>query len=337
MKYELFLPPLHKSKRKLSSEYLRTQSLTEMAHYDPTSWFSLIFDVYTRHVVKILFPLLLFICIYTAALTFFILDHLELAPYLEDMKIFHSVLGVILGLFLVIRTNTAYDKWWEGRKIWGNLINDCRSLAIKVCVFLPKKEDRHFFSYMIPNFVFALKGHLREGVNIKELFLKHELEKKRIEKSEHKPNAISLQMYELLQTRHQEGKLSAEQFLILDKEAKALLDHLGGCERIKNTPIPHAYNLYIKKFIFIYTLTLPFTFIPHMGYWSILLVGLILYILVSIELIAEEIEEPFGLDTNDLPLASLCLTIKLNIEEILLKAPAYAKEIATTERSSKEV
>ena len=293
-----------------------------MVRYNLKAWVSLIFDVYSRHVVGILCPLLAFICVYTVATTYLIQDYFQVAPQLENMGIFHYLLGIVLGLFLAIRTSTAYDRWWEGRKIWGQLTNDCRSLSLKICVFLPEKDDRHFFSYMTPNFVYAMKEHLRGGRNMEALFFKNEAERKRIEKSQHKPNIIALQIYEMLQTYYQAGKINAEQLFILDKETKALLDHLGGCERIKNTPIPYSYSMYIKKFIFIYTLTLPFAFIPHMGYWSVLLTGFIFYILVSTELIAEEIEDPFGLDINDLPLDRFCLTIKLNTEEILLQAPS---------------
>ena len=116
-----------------------------MIQYNPKSWFSLIFDVYSRYVIRALFPLILFAGVLTAVLCFLFIDVMDLV--IEDTKAFHSILGVILGLFLVLRTNTAYDRWWEGRKLWGQLVNDTRQLAIKFATFLPEDalEDRQFF------------------------------------------------------------------------------------------------------------------------------------------------------------------------------------------------
>ena len=112
-----------------------------MIQYNPKSWFSLIFDVYSRYVIRALFPLILFAAVFTSVLCFLFIDVLKVT--IVDTKAFHSILGVILGLFLVLRTNTAYDRWWEGRKLWGQLVNDCRQLAIKISTFLPEdaKED----------------------------------------------------------------------------------------------------------------------------------------------------------------------------------------------------
>ncbi len=104
----------------------------------------------------------------------------------------------------------------------------------------------------------------------------------------------------------------------MDKELKEFSDILGGCERIKNTPIPYSYTMYIKKFLFIYIITLPFGFITIMGYMTIFVVVLLSFFLLSIELIAEEIEDPFGRDANDLPTDSLCVKIRRDVEEILM-------------------
>ena len=104
---------------------------------------------------------------------------------------------------------------------------------------------------------------------------------------------------------------------MLDKEIKALTDIIGGCERIKNTPIPYSYSAYMKKFIFVYVLTLPLGIVPQFDYWSIPIVMTVFYFLVSIELIAEEIEDPFGRDANDLPIDELCAKITSNTKSLL--------------------
>ena len=227
-------------------------------------------------------------------------------------------MGLILGLFLVFRTNTAYDRWWEGRKLWGQLVNDCRQLSIKITTFLPEDatEDRLFFKKMIANVTFAMKHHLRNSRMIGELEFHDEKTKQRIVNSKHRPNIINKMMMERVMVLNKKGVLSSEQLFILDKEIKGFTDIIGGCERIKNTPIPYSYSMFIKKFLFIYCISLPMTFIGEFGYWSILLVVVAFYFLMSVELISEEIEDPFGKDVNDLPLDELCVKIKKNIIEI---------------------
>ena len=116
---------------------------------------------------------------------------------------------------------------------------------------------------------------------------------------------------------HREGLISGDQLIILDKELKGFTDIVGACERIKNTPIPYSFNMFIKKFLFVFTITLPISFVWDIGYWTILVVVFVFYFLVSVELISEEIENPFGNDLNDLPLDQLAVKIRANIEEII--------------------
>lgn len=260
--------------------------------------------------------MLLFAAALTTFLCFLFIDILQVQ--IIDTKSFHSILGVILGLFLVLRTNTAYDRWWEGRKLWGQLVNDTRQLAIKFATFIPEEyeEDRTFFKKMIPNVTIAMKHHLRDSRLIGEMDFYDEKSKERIIESKHRPNIVNKLMMERLTVLFKKGVVSGEQLLVLDKEIKGFTDIIGACERIKTTPIPYSYSMFIKKFLFIYSITLPMTFIGEFGYFSILLVVLAFYFLMSVELISEEIEDPFGKDINDLPLDELCVKIKKNIVEI---------------------
>jgi len=267
--------------------------------------------------MKMMLPLLVFVGAFTFLICFLILDIFEIQH--ERTVAFHSILGVILGLFLVLRTNTAYDRWWEGRKLWGQLVNDSRQLAIKMDAFLPKdaQKDREYFRRMIPNVSFAIKEHLRDSILIGEMDTITEEIKQRIIRSKHRPNMINRLLYDRVIQCKNEGKISPEQLFILDKEIKGFTDIVGACERIKSTPIPYSYSMFIKKFLFIYSITLPMSFVWDLHYWSIPIVMLAFYFLVSIELIAEEIEDPFGMDVNDLPLNELSLKIKRNVAEIL--------------------
>lgn len=292
-----------------------------MVNYNPKTWFQLIFHSYSRQVMKTLTPTLIFMTIYSTAVCYLYLDYFQL-PEIEfhPTIAMHSLLGIVLGLFLVFRTNSAYDRWWEGRRLWGGMVNSTRNLALKLNAYLSKDnhEDRDWFRKMIPNFVYATKESLRRGVLMHELLPPANDFLQDLEKYKHKPNRISALLYERVNILYRNGTLTGDQLINVDKELKDLIDIMGACERIRNTPIPYSYMMYIKKFIFIYIITLPFGFLSDSGYFTIAIVLLVTFVLMSVELIAEEIEDPFGHDPNDLPTDDLSLKIRDNVGEILL-------------------
>jgi len=289
-----------------------------MIKYNPKSWVALIFHSYSRQTVKMLMPSIIGIGAYMAILIFVVVDVIQIE--FQTTTAVHSLLGIVLGLFLVFRTNSAYDRWWEGRKQWGALVNNTRNLALKMSAFLPEgdKENRSYFAQMIPNFVFSMKEHLRDGVVMEEIDVVGEDFIAKFDGIEHVPNKISLMLYQRVNTLYKKGTLTSDQFFVLDKELKSFSDILGACERIRNTPIPYSYSMYIKKFIFTYILTMPLAFIYPFHYWAIPMVLMVFFMLMTIELIAEEIEDPFGKDVNDLPTDTLSKKIKANVREILL-------------------
>lgn len=302
----------------LTSQLLISPS---MVKYNPKTWFQLIFHSYSRQVMKTLTPTLIFMGVYSAAVCYLYLDYFKLPDIQFHPSIaMHSLLGIVLGLFLVFRTNSAYDRWWEGRRLWGSMVNSTRNLALKLNAYLSKEnhEDRDWFAKMIPNFAYATKENLRRGVQLHEMQAVSEEFVEDLKKYKHKPNRISALLYEKVNVLYKEGKLTGEQLINVDKELKDFIDIMGGCERIRNTPIPYSYMMYIKKFIFIYIITLPFGFLTDSGYFTILIVLLVTFVLMSVELIAEEIEDPFGFDLNDLPTDELSLKIRENVQEILL-------------------
>lgn len=288
-----------------------------MIKYNPKTWFALIFHRYSRHVVKTLMPALIIMAVYTGIITFLMEDYFKIE--FNSTTVVHSLLGIVLGLFLVFRINSAYDRWYEGRRLWGSLLNNSRHLAIKLSSFLPldDKKNRSFFAQMIPNYAIAVKEHLRKGVKLSDLDLVEEGFLEQLKNKEQIPNQLSLMIYRRINELHRQNTFKAEHLFVLDKEVKEFSDILGGCERIKNTPIPYSYSMFIKKFIFTYTITLPFAFITEFHYFTIPIVLLVFFILISVELIAEEIEDPFGTDANDLPTDELSAKIKNNVRELL--------------------
>lgn len=292
-----------------------------MVYYNPKVWFSLIFHAYSRGVMKTLTPAIIFMTVYAAGLCYLLLGVLRLHESNFKTTIsMHSLLGIVLGLFLVFRTNSSYDRWWEGRKLWGSLVNNTRNLALKINAFVdPADNDtRVWFAKMIPNFAFAVKEHLRKGIKLNELDIVDDRFLENLADIKHIPNRLSAMMYVRTNTLYKKNQISGDQLFLLDKELKEFIDILGACERIKNTPIPYNYSMYIKQFIFIYLITLPLAFITSSGYLTIPMVMLVTFILLSVELISEEIEDPFGRDVNDLPTDDLAEKIRDNVNEILL-------------------
>lgn len=266
-------------------------------------------------------PALLFMGLFTASVCIIMLEVFGFnSSHFQSTTALHSLLGIVLGLFLVFRTNSAYDRWWEGRKLWGSMVNSTRNFALKLGAYLSveDRENRAWFAQLIPNFVIASKEHLRKGVQVTELDIPDDSFLNKIKGAKHKPNIIAGLMYSRVNALYKQDKFSGDQFRVLDKEMKDFIDIIGACERIKNTPIPYSYSMFIKKFIFIYIVTLPFGFVTTFEYMTIPTVLLITFILLSIELIAEEIEDPFGRDINDLPTDDLADKIKDNVREILL-------------------
>jgi len=292
-----------------------------MIQYNPKTWFDLIFHSYSRFVLKTMLPALLFMGMFTAGVCVIMLEVFDFnSSHFQNTTALHSLLGIVLGLFLVFRTNSAYDRWWEGRKLWGSMVNSTRNFALKLNAYLESgdRETKIWFAQVIPNFVVASKEHLRKGVQITELDIPDGDFLEKIKEAKHKPNIIAGMMYSRVNKLYESKKLSGDQFRVLDKELKDFIDIIGACERIKNTPIPYSYSMFIKKFVFIYIITLPFGFVTTFEYMTIPTVLLLTFVLLSVELIAEEIEDPFGRDINDLPTDDLATKIKDNIREILL-------------------
>jgi putative membrane protein len=291
-----------------------------MVKYNPKTWVHLIFHSYSRQVMKTLTPTLLYVGLYSTLVCYLIIDYFSVSHIRFHTSIaMHSLLGIVLGLFLVFRTNSAYDRWWEGRTLWGRMVNSTRNLALKLNAYVSREnhEDRDWFAKMISNFVYATKDNLRQGVLLHDQLSVSDDYIEDLKKYRHKPNRISALLYEKTNSLFITGQLKGEHLLNLDMELKELIDIMGACERIRNTPIPYSYMMYIKKFIFVYIITLPFGFVTDSGYFTILIVLLVTFVLMSVELIAEEIEDPFGKDPNDLPTDELAAKIRENVAEIL--------------------
>ncbi|HOY49605.1 MAG TPA: bestrophin family ion channel [Flavobacteriales bacterium] len=288
-----------------------------MIRYNPKDWFTFIFRFHKADTFRTLAPLIFLIGLYAGVIAWLEIEVWQVGEksHIRNLSLIHSTLGLVISLLLVFRTNTAYERWWEGRKVWGSLVNSSRNLAMKLSVLAT--DDRAFFRAMIPNYAFAMKNHLRGVFLHKELVDCDDFVSSELVENQHVPNQIAQMMFRRLAEMEQQGKLKVEHLLLINTEMVNFTDAVGACERIKKTPIPLSYSVFLKKFIFLYVMTLPFGYVFSLGYWVMPVVAIIFYVLASLELIAEEIEDPFGKDANDLPTDEIAKTIRQSVEDLL--------------------
>jgi putative membrane protein len=293
-----------------------------MVPYNQKNPFSYVFRFHKADTFRTLLPFILLVMLYSGVVAYLEIEYWQLpeTSHIKNISLMHTLLGFAISMLLVFRTNTAYDRWWEGRKLWGSLVNNSRNLAMKLAAILPPEdEQRIFFQKMIVAYAYALHDHLRKEDTRTALFEDEEHAHlfNEIDGGKHIPNQIATIIYRHIQKLFHEKKLTDGQLIYLNEELRSFTDICGACERIKNTPIPFSYSVFIKKFIFVYVVTLPFAYVFSLGYYVIPVVAFIFYVLASLELIAEEIEDPFGGDQNDVPTDRLAENIGKNIAEIL--------------------
>ncbi len=286
-----------------------------MVQYNPKDWITFIFRFHKSDTFRKLFPMMIFIGLYTYSVGYLELEYWKLSEknHLSNITVMHGMLGFVISLLLVFRTNTAYDRWWEGRKLWGALVNNSRNLAIKLHVILKDEHDRSYFEKLIPSYASILAKHLTNKQTSLQLFDDVHLQ---IDKHKHHPNQVAKMIFQKVNDLYEQKKITGDQLIILNTEIQSFTDICGACERIKNTPIPYSYSAFIKKFIFFYIMTLPFGYVFSLGYYAVPVVVFVFYVLASLELIAEEIEDPFGFDANDLPIDKIAANIKKHVEEV---------------------
>lgn len=292
--------------------------ITIMRAYNTKNFLKILFSLHKSDTLKILFPTMILVGLYSYGIAYLELEYLHLnsKSKVSNVGLIHSLLGFVLSLLLVFRTNTAYDRWWEGRKLWGKLVNDSRNFAIKITILLEgyPKDIQQIARYLkfFPHF---LAKHLSKEST--RLALDEDYSE--IEKSlkQHGPSEIIMLLSHKLNQLKKEGKISDVEMIYLDTQLSGFLDVCGACERIKNTPIPYSYSSFVKKFIILYVMALPVAYVINIGLFMIPLTVFVYYVLMSLELIAEEIEDPFNNDENDIPMETIAQNIEKNVHQIM--------------------
>lgn len=274
-----------------------------MITYDPKNWLRVLFDFPRSPVFRTLFFDVLLAGLWAALVVWVETDLIRVAVPLGPS--FLSILGIILGLLLVFRTNTAYDRWYEGRRLWGQLVNTSRGLAQQLGAALtgPDRAPRRArYAQLITEFPVVLSAHLRRPTGSDD---------------GHRPSELIRALHEEVAADIAAGTLSPQHRIALAPLLQAYDDVTGGCERIRNTPIPFSYSSYIKQFVVLYAFVMPFGLVREFGYGTVIACMFTFFATMGLELLATEIEEPFGTDINDLPLETIGAVIARDAKGIL--------------------
>lgn len=281
-----------------------------MIRYDPHKWFDHFFDIRGTLLIEIFFRVLLCV-VWSAGVVWW---HYHVWPVAIPSTM-HSLVGLALGLLLVFRTNASYDRFWEGRKLWGTIVNETRNLARGGITYLC--DDRQLIVDLIRwtaifpyTAMSTLRGDSVIGPPAEELTPQERVD---LLKSQHLGLHASLQLTGIIKKALDRKLITPHIAVMLDQNIQILIDALGACERIRKTPLPFAYVVHLRRALVIYCFTLPFALVREYGWSTVLDVLLVTYVFFGIEEIGVEIEGPFGHDENDLPLESICDTIYKNV------------------------
>lgn len=294
-----------------------------MIEYDPRDWRSHLFDVEGSMLREILGRLTLCMLWSVGVVAYSNLSghHLEVSPMV------HTLVGVALGLLLVFRTNASYDRFWEGRKIWGSIINESRNLGRAARVYLlPTAPDlAHRIALWTAAFGRSSMHGLRaeRGLGPAHDHLPPE-EVRAALAAPHVPLHVAARISEALVEARDRGVLSDYVLMRVDQNVQLLVDYIGACERIVKTPLPFVYVVHVRRALLLYCYTLPFVLVGLYGWWTILVVLLAAYTFLGIEEIGVEIENPFSYGANDLPLENYCGTIERDVLGVLELPPLSA-------------
>jgi len=221
---------------------------------------------------------------------------------------------LMLGLFMAMRINRAYERWWEARTQWGTLVNASRNLAVKIRVFAePGPDEAARIHRLIAGYAYALRDHLRGGADLARLEGFSEDDGKPV----HVPSEIVTRLYGACRAWLQAGRITGDEERMLDLEARVFLDVAGACERIRNTPLPPALTWVTRFGLGAFLLVVPWFLRDEFGWLVVPIVGIGSFFVLVSETIATALECPFGTELNQLNLTEISQAIDTSTAGIL--------------------
>lgn len=228
--------------------------------------------------------------------------------------------GFIMGLILVFRINSGYDRWWEARKLWGNVVNQSRNLAIIIINYTNPTEQDWIIKVtnMISALPYLMKDNLRGHTNMEYLSSSIDVDIfRQLMESKHRPMILASMIAHEFQIARNNHSLDSFAFLQAQEKIEYLIDAQGACERILKTPMPFVMAVKSRRFILFFLLMLPFAISAVSLLINPLIVGIVSYAIFSLDQIGIELQNPFSENNlSHLPLDNICKTIDNNIKEI---------------------
>ena len=286
-----------------------------MIDYDPHRWRSHLLDIDGSMVREILWRVLACVAwsVVVVAIDAWVWP-------VRGTTAIHTLVGVALGLLLVFRTNASYDRFWEGRKLWGSLINESRNVARTTTAYLRPKAPDLADEILLWSIVFAraVRNELRPPEPLGKAFdLLPADQAAQVAQSPSIPLAVATKISECLAEALRRQAISDIILNVIDQSVQQGIDYLGGCQRIRRTPLPYVYVVHLRRCLIAYCFTLPIGLVSSFGWWTIPVTLILAYMFFGIEEIGVEIENPFGDDLNDLPLNRFCETIENELWDLL--------------------
>lgn len=239
-----------------------------------------------------------------------------------------ALLGIALSLYLGFRNNAAYDRWWEARKLWGQLIYDIRNLARAVSAIVPEAAERRALLMEALAFCHLLRGQLRKVDTAEDARAFAGDSVDAVLTSLNRSNALLHRMGERIAGMKHAGSIGDIDFRILDERLTGFSIMQAGCERISNTPLPFAYTLLLQRSVYAFCLLIPFAMVSTAGWATVLFTALIAYCFFGLDALSQELEDPFGPEANDLALDALCRVCEISVCEALGEVPPQVPEPA---------
>ena len=238
-----------------------------------------------------------------------------------------SLMGVSFAIFLGFRINASYDRFWEARKHWGSVLVDARNLTRQALTAIAPQRDVRPFVLGLIAFASTMRNQLRDQAasTQTEGLLPEDL-RARLNAARSAPTMVLVWLGQWLRDCRQAGQLEPVIAHKMESALDGLSLALGSCERIANTPLPFAYSVILHRSVYLYCALLPFGLVDTIGLMTPLVVSFVSYTFFALEALSDEIENPFGLEANDLALDTMVAGINASLREMLGEVPPPAPQ-----------
>ena len=275
-------------------------------------------------IVPMILPQIAVVALFSVVVKY--LYHMEYVDLSSVTMAPFAVFGIALSLFLGFRNNASYDRWWEARRHWGQLVYDVRSLGRTTETLIgAEHSQRKGLLHDVLAFSHFLRGSLRKRAVTEDAA--RFIGKEAAEQAAAAANPADFmlrRMGQRLGTLYRDGDIDAIGVRMLDERLTAIAAVQAANERIANTPLPFAYSLLVHRTAYLYCFLVPFGLASSVGWFAPFVAAVVAYVFFGLDALSEELENPYGCEQNDLPLNALCRVNEISVAEALNETPPEA-------------